>query len=106
MLNPNRRETKMALTNDQLAELLVGIARSQKAITDAVKLHLGQADGLKFQAGALIPTLQGAAAIANRGQPTFHDLPSRILLQVQGAPRPGAQRLEDWVTQELNRLAP
>lgn len=96
----------MALTNDQLAELLVGIALSQKAITDAVKLHLGQADGLKFQAGALISTLQGAAAIANRGQPTFHDLPSRILLQVQGAPRPGAQRLEDWVTQELNRLAP
>ncbi|MEN8517829.1 hypothetical protein [Burkholderia sp. RS02] len=96
----------MALTNDQLAELLVGIARSQKAIIDSVKLHLGQADGLRFQAGALIPTLQGAAAIAHHGQPTFHDLPSRILLQIQGDPRAGAPRLEEWVAQELNRLAP
>lgn len=96
----------MALTNEQLADLLVGIARSQKAVIDSLKLHLGQADGLKFQAGALIPTLQGAAAIAHHGQPTFHDLPSRILLQIQGAPRPGVPRLEDWVTQELDRLAP
>lgn len=96
----------MALTNDQLAELLVGFARSQKAITDAVKLHLGQADGLRFQTGSLIPTLQDAAAIAQHGQPTFHDLPSRILLQIQGAPRPGAPRIEEWVAHELNRLAP
>ncbi|WP_310622863.1 hypothetical protein [Burkholderia cenocepacia] len=96
----------MALTNDQLAELLVGIARSQKAITDAVKIHLGQADGLRFQAGSLIPALQGAAAISQHGQPTFHDLPSRILLQIQGGSRPGAPRIEEWVAQELNRLAP
>ncbi|UVE64767.1 hypothetical protein L2Y90_13005 [Burkholderia pyrrocinia] len=95
----------MALTNDQLADLLVGIARSQKAIIDAVTQHLGHANGRAFLGGAVIPALQGAAAIANHGQPTFHDLPSRILLQIQGAPRPGAPRLEEWVTQELNRLA-
>ncbi|WP_244107556.1 hypothetical protein [Burkholderia cenocepacia] len=96
----------MALTNDQLAELLVGIARSQKAIIDAVVHQLGRPAGLAFLGGDVIPALQDAAAIANRGRPTFHDLPSRILLQIQGDPRPGAPRLEEWVAQELNRLAP
>ncbi|VWB67956.1 hypothetical protein [Burkholderia lata] len=97
----------MALTNDQLAELLVGIARSQKAIIDAVTQHLGQQNGLAFQGNAVIPTLQGAANILNdpRAQPTLHDLPSRILLHAQTGPNPGF-RLEEWVAQELNRLAP
>nr|WP_244109000.1 hypothetical protein [Burkholderia anthina] len=98
----------MALTNDQLAELLVGIARSQNAIIDAVAQHLGQQDGLTFRGRAVVPTLQGAANILNNpgALPTLHDLPSRLLLQLQGAPRPGAPRFEEWVAQELNRLAP
>ncbi|WP_105132326.1 hypothetical protein [Burkholderia sp. BE12] len=94
----------MALTNEQLADLLMGIARSQKAVIDAVAHHLGQQGGQAFRMGAVTPTLQGATGIANRGQPTLHDLPSRILLHIQGTPQPGAPRLEEWVTQELTRI--
>jgi len=94
----------MPVTNEQLAELLVGVARSQKAIIDAVAQHLGQ-NGIAFRAGAVIPTLQGYANLANpQAQPTLHDLPARILLQIQGTPRTGAQRLEEWVAQELTRI--
>ncbi|MGR3911615.1 hypothetical protein Q3A80_31670 [Burkholderia sp. SR8] len=98
----------MALTNEQLADLLVGIARSQQAIIDAVALHLGQPDGLTFRGRAVIPTLQSAANILNNpaAPPTLHDLPSRLLLQLQGGPRAGIPRIEEWVAQELNRLAP
>ncbi|MDN7654693.1 hypothetical protein QZM62_14705 [Burkholderia multivorans] len=96
----------MAITNEQLADLLMGIARSQKAVVDAVAQHLGQQGGQAFRLGAVIPALQAAAGIANRGQPTLHDLPSRILLQIQSPPPAGAPRIEEWLAQELNRLAP
>ncbi|MFT4068958.1 hypothetical protein [Paraburkholderia sp.] len=94
----------MPVTNEQLAELLVGIARSQKAIIDAVAQHLGQ-NGNAFRMGAVVPTLQGYANVANHhAPPTLHDLPTRILLQIQGTPRPGAQPVEDWVEQQLARI--
>ncbi|WP_080428041.1 hypothetical protein [Burkholderia ubonensis] len=95
----------MAITNEQLAELLVGIARSQQAIIDATALHLGQQDGQAFRGRAVVPTLQGVANVLNHGtQPTLRDIPSRVLLQLQGDPRSGAQRLEEWVAQELTRI--
>lgn len=97
----------MAITNEQLAELLVGIAKSQQAIIDAIALHLGHNDGMTFRARAVVPTLQDAAHVRNHGaQPTLQDLSSRVLLQLQAAPRAGGPRLEEWVAQELNRLAP
>jgi hypothetical protein len=95
----------MAITNEQLAEFLIGVARSQQMIIDAVALHLGQADGQAFRGRAVIPTLQAAANVRNHGaQPTLHDLPSRVLLRLQGDPQPGARRLEEWVAQELTRI--
>lgn len=97
----------MPVTNEQLAELLIGIARSQKAIIEAIVMHLGQADGLRFRTGAVIPTLQQYAGLANpRAQPTLNDLPARLLLQMQGGRQPGTPRLEDWLSQELARLIP
>ncbi len=95
----------MAITNEQLAELILGIARSQKAIVDAIAQHMGT-NGMAFR-GVLIPTLQGAAHLQNPQQePTLLDLPSRILLHVQGgsAQNPNAQPYGDWVREQLDRL--
>lgn len=68
----------MSLTNEQLAELLAGIARSQQAIIDAVdRLEPG------FRSTHLSPVLTVAANLRlNEGR--LLDLPSRILLRAQG----------------------
>ena len=97
----------MTITNEQLAELLVGVARSQQAIIDAVAMHLGHNAGLEFRGRSLIPVLQDYANVRQRGvQPPLHDLPSRILLRSQGQPAAGAQPLEAWVAEEMGRLVP
>lgn len=68
----------MNLTNEQLAELLAGIARSQQAIIDAVdRAEPG------FRTTHLIPVLTVAANLRqNEGR--LLDLPSRVLLRAQG----------------------
>jgi hypothetical protein len=95
----------VAITNEQLAELLVGIAKSQQAVIDAIAQHLGQ-QGPAFRMGSLIPSLQAAANIRGNPppQPTLQDLPSRVLLQIQGVRRPGVPPLEEWIANELGRI--
>lgn len=67
------------LTTQQLAELLVGIARAQQAIIDAVE---SQRPGFKMTHFA--PTLQTASRARefNR-QPTLGDFPARVLTECQ-----------------------
>jgi hypothetical protein len=67
----------MSITNEQLAELLAGIARSQQAIIDAIESETGG-----WRSTHLLPKLNTAAnmRIANV---RLLDLPSRILLRSQ-----------------------
>jgi hypothetical protein len=67
----------MSMTNEQLAELLAGIARSQQAIIDAIESGSGG-----WRSTHLLPKLNTAAnmRIANV---RLLDLPSRILLRSQ-----------------------
>ncbi len=67
----------MSITNEQLAELLAGIARSQQAIIDAIESESGG-----WRSTHLLPKLNTAAnmRIANV---RLLDLPSRILLRSQ-----------------------
>ncbi len=68
----------MSITNEQLAELLAGIARSQQAIIDAVdRLEPG------FRNTHLVPVLTVAANL-RLNEARLLDLPSRILLRTQG----------------------
>lgn len=95
----------MAISNEQIAELMLGIAKSQNAIIDAVALHLGQQAGTVFRGRAVIPTLQGYARIQDHGAlPTWQDLPSRVLLQLQGNHPAGVQPVQEWLLQEVSRL--
>ncbi len=68
----------MTVTNEQLAELLSGIAKAQQAIIDAVE----RAEG-GWRSNHLIPILNVAANL-RQPEPRLLDLPARILLRYQG----------------------
>jgi hypothetical protein len=80
------------LTTQHIAELLIGIARAQQAIVDAIE---SQRAGYKQT--HLGPALTTAAKIRNTGHvPTLMDFPSRLLLAHQGRNPPDlAQVLRD-----------
>ena len=68
----------MNLSNDHLADILIGIARAQNAVIDAVdRLN----PGFRSQHAAPIITV---AANMRAGDPRMIDLPSRILMRLQG----------------------
>ena len=68
----------MNITSEYLADLLIGIARAQNAIVDAVeRAEPG------FRSQHLLPVLTVAANMRT-GDPRAIDLPSRILLRLQG----------------------
>lgn len=83
------------ISTQQLAELLVGIARAQTAVIQGIESAMA---GAKTQ--HILPQIQNAAHLRDHPEPTLADLPVRILLSSQGRvpPDPGA------VARELERL--
>ncbi|HUO43663.1 MAG TPA: hypothetical protein VMT94_01975 [Burkholderiales bacterium] len=80
----------MNLTTHQLAEILIGIARSQQAIIDAI-----ESSKAGFKGTHLAPALDSAAKIrANNRPPTLAELPSRVLLQCQGRAGPNVEQIK------------
>jgi hypothetical protein len=78
------------LTTQQLAELLIGIARSQQAVIDAIE---SQRTGYKLT--HLAPLLTTATKIRNTGHvPTLMDFPSRVLLAHQGRNPPEVSQVQ------------
>jgi hypothetical protein len=78
------------LTTQQLAELLIGIARSQQAVIDAIE---SQRTGYKLT--HLAPLLTTATKIRNTGHvPTLMDFPSRVLLAHQGRNPPEVAQVQ------------
>jgi hypothetical protein len=82
-------------TTQQLAELLIGIARAQSAIILGIESAMA---GTKTQ--HILPQLQNLAHLRDHPEPTLIDLPVRILLATQGRvpPDPAA------VVRDLERL--
>lgn len=79
----------MNLTTHQLAEILIGVARSQQAIIDAV-------EGMKagFKGTHLAPALDSTAKIRSTGRaPTLQEFPARVLLQCQGRAGPNVEQI-------------
>jgi hypothetical protein len=85
----------MEVTSQQLAELLIGIARAQNAVINGIDSAMA---GIKTQ--SIAPMLQNAAHLRDHPEPTLVDLPVRILLTTQGRvpPDPAA------VAKDLERL--
>ena len=71
------------LTTEQVAELLLGIARSQLAIADAI-----ESSKAGFKATHLRSNVESAARIKMNRPVTLADVPSRLLLQMLGRNAP------------------
>ena len=79
----------MNLTAKHLADILIGIARSQQAIIDAI-----ESSKPGFKSTHLSPALDSTAKIRSTGRPLMlQDLPARVLLQCQGRVGPNVEQL-------------
>lgn len=84
-----------ALTTEQMAELLLGIARSQLAMADAI-----ESSKAGFKATHLRSNVESAARIKMNRPESLADFPSRLLLQMLGRNAPTTEA----VTKELKAL--
>lgn len=84
------------VTTQQLAELIIGIARAQQAIIDALE---SQKAG--FRGTHLAPALDNAAKSRVTTRPlTLQEFPSRVLMQCMGRAGPNVEQL----TRDLEAL--
>lgn len=84
------------ITTQQLAEIIIGVARSQQAIVDAVE---SQRAG--FKGSHLASSLDNAAKSRVTTRPlTLQEFPSRVLLQCMGRSGPNIEQL----THDLDAL--
>jgi len=83
------------VTTEQLAQLMMGVARSQLAVIDSIE---NSKAGFKFTHAR--PTLETASRIRSNHAETLADFPSRLLLQMLGRNSPDLDR----VTRDLKTL--
>ena len=77
------------LTTHQLAEVLVGIARAQQAIIDAI-----ESSKAGFRSTHLSPALMNVARVRDTHRPLqLTDLPARVLLQCMGRNGPDVEQV-------------
>ena len=85
----------MQISAQQLAELLLGIARAQAGIVQGLESEMA---GVK--SGRIIPALQNVAHLRDHPNPTLTDLPSRVLLGTLGRAVPDTAS----IVRDLERL--
>lgn len=84
------------ITTQQLAEILIGVARTQQAIIEALE---SQKAG--FRGKHLGPALDNAAKTRVTARPlTLQELPARVLMQCMGRAGPNV----DLITRDLEAL--
>lgn len=83
------------VTTQQLAQLMIGVARAQLAIIDSIE---NSKAGFKFT--HVRPTLETASRIRSNHAETLADFPSRLLLQMISRNAPDLER----VTRDLEAL--
>lgn len=67
------------ITTDQMAQLLLGIARAQLAIADAI-----ESSKAGYKSTHLRPNVETAARIKMNRPPALEDFPAKLLLQMLG----------------------
>jgi hypothetical protein len=85
----------MQISAQQLAELLLGIARAQAAIIQGLENEMAG-----VRSGRIIPALHNVAHMRDHPQPTLTDLPARVLLGTLGRQVPDTAGL----VRDLERL--
>lgn len=69
----------MEISSQQLAELLVGIARAQAGMVQGLENEMAG-----VRSGRVIPAVQNVAHLRDHPQPTLTDLPVRLFLASMG----------------------
>lgn len=87
----------MEISAQQLAELLLGIARAQAAIIQGLE---NQMAGVR--SGGIVPALQNVAHMRDHPNATLTDLPVRVLLGTLGRSVPDVA----GIVRDLERLLP
>ena len=88
------------ISTRQLAQLLLGVARAQQAIVDAVEdLRAG------FKSTHFRPLLETASRIRSNRQETLADFPPRLLLQMMGRNGPDLEAAARELAELLAREA-
>ena len=85
----------MQVSAQQLAELLLGIARAQAAMVHGLENEFAG-----MRSGRIMPALQNVAHMRDHPQPTLTDLPVRVLLGTLGRQVPDTEGL----VRDLERL--
>jgi len=85
----------MEISAQQLAELLLGIARAQAAI-----VHGLESEFAGLRSGRIVPAVHNVAHLRDHPQPTLTDLPVRVLLGTLGRQVPDLA----GVVRDLERL--
>jgi len=88
------------VTAQQLAELLLGIARAQHAIIEAMENSKAGFKSTHFR-----PTLESVSRIRSNRPETLTDFPARLLLQMLGRTGPDATQVARDLETLLNRPA-
>ena len=73
---------------EQVAELMMGVARSQLAVIDSIENFKAG-----FKATHVRPILESASRIRSNHPETLADFPARVLLQMLGRNPPDRERL-------------
>lgn len=76
------------VTTQQLAEILLGIARAQNAIIDAMENSKAG-----FKATHFRPTLESVSRIRSNREESLVDYPARLLLQLLGRTGPDLEQV-------------
>ena len=85
----------MQITSQQLAELLLGIARAQAGIIQGLENEMAG-----VRSGRIIPALHNVAHLRDHPNPTLTDLPVRVLLGTLGRAVPDTAS----IVRDLDRL--
>jgi hypothetical protein len=85
----------MQISAQQLAELLLGIARAQAGMIQGLENELAG-----VRSGRIIPALQNVAHLRDHPNPTLTDLPVRVLLGTLGRAVPDVA----GIVKDLERL--
>jgi hypothetical protein len=85
----------MQITSQQLAELLLGIARAQAGIIQGLENEMAG-----VRSGRIVPALHNVAHLRDHPNPTLTDLPVRVLLGTLGRAVPDTAS----IVRDLDRL--
>ncbi len=88
------------ITTQQLAQLLLGIARAQNAVIDAMENSKAGFKSTHFR-----PAVEAAARLRSNMPETLADYPSRLLLGMLGRTAPDADRVQRDLEALLNNPA-